>query len=183
MGKITKAKDHLSAAEINDKIKLTVGFWRVQRWLVIHNALVDPRPASEIALHTGLAVQTVHNLISSYNRLGPVAVETPGRGGRRHQYLTWEQEAEFLEPFHKAAITGQIATTATIQQALERRLSRRVHKTTVYRLLARHGWRKLVPRPAHVESRSEVQDAFKKTLRSRSPRNLPPGRRKTGDHR
>jgi transposase len=163
MGKITKSSAHLSKEEIQAKIKTTVGFWRVQKWLVIWNALVDPRPAGDIALHTGLAEQSVHNLISRYNRLGPEAVEGPGKGGRRRYYLSWDKEVVFLESFKQAALTGQIATVAEIKEALERRLGKRVHKTTVYRLLQRHGWRKLVPRPFHVDADKQEQETFKKT--------------------
>jgi transposase len=163
MGKTTKSIAHLSKEEIQTKIKTTVGFWRVQKWLVIWNALVDPRPAGEIALHTGLAEQSVHNLISRYNRLGPEAVEGPGKGGRRRYYLSWDEEVVFLESFKQAALTGQIATVAEIKEALERRLGKRVHKTTVYRLLKRHGWRKLVPRPFHVDADKQEQETFKKT--------------------
>ena len=163
MGKVTKSNPYLSKEEIQDKIKATVGFWRVQKWLVIWNALVDPRPAREIALHTGLAEQSVHNLISKYNRIGPEAVEGPGKGGRRRSYLSWDEEAAFLESFIQGALTGQIATAAEIQRALESRLGHQVHKTMVYKLLKRHGWRKLVPRPFHVEADKEEQEAFKKT--------------------
>jgi len=163
MGKITKSIPHLSQEEIQERIKATVGFWRVQKWLVVWNALVDPRPAGEIALHTGLAEQSVHNLISRYNRLGPEAVEGPGKGGRRRAYLSWDEEAAFLESFKQAALTGQIATAAKIKEALERRIGQKVHKTTVYRLLQRHGWRQLVPRPFHVEADKEEPAAFKKT--------------------
>ena len=80
MGKVTKSIPHLSKEEIQERIKATVGFWRVQKWLVIWNALVDPRPAREIALHTGLAEQSVHNLISRYNRLGPEVGGGAGEG-------------------------------------------------------------------------------------------------------
>ena len=40
MGKITKSIPHLSKEEIQERIKATVGFWRVPNWLVILNALV-----------------------------------------------------------------------------------------------------------------------------------------------
>ena len=163
MGKITKSIPHLSKEEVQERIKSTVGFWRVQKWLVIWNALVDPRTAGEIALHTGLAEQSVHNLISRYNRLGPDAVEGPGKGGRRRSYLSWNEEALFLESFKQAALTGQIATAAEIKAALERRIGHKIHKTTVYRLLKRQGWRKVVPRPFHVDADKEEQAAFKKT--------------------
>jgi transposase len=163
MGRVTKSNPYLSQEEIQDKIKTTVGFWRVQKWLVIWNALVDPRPARKIALHTGLAEQSVHNLISKYNRMGPEAVEGPGKGGRRRSYLSWDEEAAFLEPFKQGALAGQIATAAEIKRALESRLGHQVHKTMVYKLLKRQGWRKLVPRPCHVEADKEEQETFKKT--------------------
>jgi transposase len=114
-------------------------------------------------LHTGLAEQSVHNLISRYNRLGPEAVEGPGKGGRRRSYLSWDEEALFLESCRQAALTGQIATAAEIKVALERRIGQKVHKTTVYRLLKQQGWRKVVPRPFHVDADKEEQETFKKT--------------------
>jgi len=163
MGKVTKSIPHLSKEEIQERIKTTVGFWRVQKWLVLWNALVDPRPAREIALHTGIAEQSVHNLISKYNRLGPEVVEGPGKGGRRRSYLSWNEEASFLESFKQAALTGQIATATEIKRELESRLGHKVHKSMVYKLLKRHGWRKLVPRPFHVDADKQEQEAFKKT--------------------
>lgn len=162
MGKLTRAAGHLTEQEILHRIKSTTGFWRVQKWLVILNATVDPRPAKDIARHVGLAEQTVHNLISAYNRIGPEIVEGPGKGGRRRSLLSFEEEAEFLERFKQASLTGQVATAKEIKQALEEKLGRTVHKTTVYRMLNRHGWRKVVPRPVHVKASLEKQEAFKK---------------------
>jgi len=164
MGKVTKAVAHLSQEEVLAKVKGTVGFWKVQKWLVIWNALVDPRPAEEIAMHTGLAKQTVHNLVSSYNRHGAEAVEGPGKGGRLRAYLSLEEEAAFLGAFKEKAVTGQVATALEIHKALENRLGHTVHKTTVYRLLSRHEWRKIAPRPFHVQAKAEEQAEFKKNF-------------------
>src|SRR5205823_6279843 len=83
-----------------------------QRWLIIYNALVDPRPAEEIAQHCGVGKFTVQKLISRYNRCGVAAVETKGKGGRKRHYLTVEQERQFLEPFFLQAKTGEVATAA-----------------------------------------------------------------------
>jgi transposase len=162
MAKITKVLPHLTAEQIREKMKDTVGFWRVQKWLVILNALIAPRPAKEIALHVGLAEQTVHNLISQYNRLGPEIIESPGKGGRRHCYLTAEEEKAFFEPFIEKALTGKIATAKEMKDSLEQRIGHTVHKTTVYRLLKRNSWRKIVPRPVHVQAVKEKQEDFKK---------------------
>ncbi len=79
MPKVTKVLPHLRPEEIRERIRQTTGFINVQKWLVIYNAAIDPRPAREIAKHTGLAEQTVHNLVSQYNRRGPAALNALGR--------------------------------------------------------------------------------------------------------
>jgi transposase len=167
MSKLTRVEPHLSLSEIQDQLKQTVGCVRVQKWLVIYNAAVDPRPAREIAKHTGLALQTVHNLISAYNRQGPSALAGPGKGGRRRAYLTREEEADFLATFEERAKSGQVATATVIQRALEKRLGHPVDKSMISKMLKRHGWRKIVPRPAHEKSDPERQAAFKKNSRKR----------------
>ena len=75
------------------------------------------KPSSRPA-HCGVSTATVHQLISAYNRRGVAAVETPGKGGRRNQYLTLEQEQQFLAPFFAQAQAGSSATAAQIKQAL-----------------------------------------------------------------
>lgn len=163
MARITRAAPHLSAEEVKTRLQLDAHPLRRQRWLIIYNALVDPREASDIAKHTGTTVAMVHQVIASYNRLGVAAVETPGKGGRRRQYLTWEEEQAFLAPFFSRAERGEIATAGEIQRAFEAQVGHEVHKSTISRLLKRHRWRKPVPRPVHPQAKAEVQEEFKKT--------------------
>jgi transposase len=163
MPRVTKVVPHLTLEEIQGKIKQTVGFITVQKWLVIYNAAIDPRPAREIAKHTGLAEQTVHNLVSHYNRRGPEALEGPGKGGRRRSYLNWEEEVKLLQSFEKKTLTGQVATAMEIKRVLEKTLGHEVDRSMVYKMLKRHGWRKVMSRPAHVQSDRDKQEAFKKT--------------------
>jgi transposase len=81
----------------------------------------------------------------------------------RDDYLRWEEEDAFLERYKQQALMGQVATIREIKENLESRLGHRVHKTTVYRMLKRHGWRKVAPRPFHVKADREEQEVFKKT--------------------
>ena len=157
-----RAKPHLTEDEIKSKMKETIEFWRVKRWLVIWNALVDPRPAKEIALHLGMSVHTVRNLISIYNRYGSKGLETPGKRGRKNYYLSFEEEVKFLKSYEVKASSGQIATALEIKKAYEKKVGHKVHKTTVYRMLKRHGWRKVMPRPFHVDLKKDEQESFKK---------------------
>jgi transposase len=171
--RITRAAPHLLAEEVKTRMNLEKRPWVRQHWWIIYNALVAPRKAEEIALHTGVSATTVHRVISTYNRWGPTVLETPGRGGRRRSYLTLEEEKEFLAPFFAQAQTGEIATVAHIWQAYEKRVGREIDDSMVNRLLDRHGWRKLMPRPKHPRSDPKAQEQFKKTFRRRLKRQLP----------
>ena len=167
MSRVTIAAPHLTAEAVKEKMKTAQSFWHRQKWLVVYNALVHPRSAQEIAQHTGVSVGTVHKVISEYNRKGAEALSTPGKGGRRNQYLTPEQEKAFLESFKKKATRGEITTVAQIKEDYEKLVGQRVHKTTIYRLLERHEWRKIVPRQSHPKANEQEQEAFKKTSKNK----------------
>src|SRR5260370_12237970 len=139
----------------------------------MNNAMVEPWNADWIALHPGVLATTVHRIIGRYNRFGPAVIEQSGKGGRHHEYLTIEQEQAFLQPFFARAERGEIATAEQIHQAYEAEVQHEVHSDTIYRLLHRHGWRKLAPRVRHPKANQEEQAAFQtKTSISRSRRPL-----------
>lgn len=181
MARVTRAAAHLSIEEVKHRLKTDPRAWCRQRWLIIYNALVEPRKAEEIARHCGVSKAMVHQVISTYNRLGVEAVETAGKGGRRHEYLTLQEEEDFLAPFFARAETGEIATSAEIQHAFEARVGHQVDDSTIYRLLNRHGWRKLLPRPRHPKANKQAQEQFKKTLRRRWKQHWQRAQQKTSD--
>src|SRR5258708_8278373 len=100
-------------------MKMDPRCWVRERWGIIYHALISPRKAEEIARDTGVSVTTVRRVISSYNRLGLAAIETPGKGGRRHEYLSVEQERSFLQPFFARPARVEIATADDIQPPFE----------------------------------------------------------------
>jgi len=164
MSKKTKAKAYLTSSEVKYKMKNTIGFWRVQKWLIIYNALNFEKSAEEIAQCIAVKTSFVYKTISAYNRIGPAAIETVGKGGRRHAYFTIEEECDFMEGFISRAQKGSIATAGEIKKAFELRLGEEVDPSTIYRLLERHGWRKIVPLPYHPKKDKQAQEVFKKTL-------------------
>jgi transposase len=163
MSRVTKAASYLSVEEVKNRMVSDSRPLYRKRWLIIYNALVDPRTAEEIAIHCGVRTSTVQQLISRYNRFGVSAVETAGKGGRRREYLTLEQEKQFLEPFFERAKTGEVATAAQIQHEFEQHIAHEVDDSMIYRLLHRHQWRKLMPRARHPQASEEAQEQFKKT--------------------
>lgn len=162
--RITRAALHLSVDEVKARMNTEARPWVRRAWWIIYNALVAPRIAEEIALHTGVSATTVHRVVSTYNRLGPAALETPGKGGRRRQYLTRAEEQEVLAPFFAQAEQGEIATVQEVQRAYQAKEGHEVEESTIYRLLHRHGWRKLLPRPRHPKADPHTQEQFKKTF-------------------
>src|SRR5215472_13437197 len=165
--RVTRAAAHFPLEEVKRRMKMDPRYWVRERWAIIYHALIAPRKAEEIARDTGVSVTTVRRVISTYKRLGLAAIETPGKGGRRHEYMSLEQERRFLQPFFAQAEQGEMATAEEIQRAFEAEVKHEVHMSSIYRLLDRHGWRKLVPRPRHPQANAQEQAAFKKTLRTR----------------
>jgi hypothetical protein len=78
------------------------------------------------------------------------------------QNMTPGEEAEFLGGFLKAAGDASLLIVKEIKSALEARLRLEVRETTVYRMLKRHGWRKVVPRPRHPRQDPKADETFKK---------------------
>jgi len=169
MGAYTAAAKYLSPEEVKQRWQSAQKQSAKQHWLIIYNALVDPRPALKIAQHVGVGKSTVHRIISEYNRHGPEALDKPGKGGRHDGSgnLTAAEEKEFIDSFRAKAVKGQIATAEEIKIVLEKKLQKKVHISTIYRMLERQQWRKIKPRPAHPKASVEVQIEFKKTLPSR----------------
>ncbi len=131
--------------------------------------------AKEIAQLLGWSVATAHVMHSRWAKEGEAIFEVHGRGGRHHQHLTAEQEQEVLAPFVQRAQAGGMLTVAEIQQAYRQRTGKDVARSTIYRLLERHGWRKVIPRPRHPKADVAAQGALKKTSSSGTPRGLAPG--------
>jgi len=83
-------------------------------------------------------------------------------GGRRRQNMTRDEEARIVAPFFHTAKKGGILTVSPIREAYEQAVGHRVPDSTIYRILARHGWRKLAPDRRHPKADPSAQEAFKK---------------------
>jgi transposase len=116
-----------------------------------------------IARTVGLSVSHVRRIWSDYLRGGLAAAQGRPKGGRRHQNLTVQQERALLAPWHKQAQAGRLVSARGIKACYQARVGRPVPDSTVYRLLARHQWRQVQPRPKHPKDNPRARAAFKKT--------------------
>ena len=83
-------------------------------------------------------------------------------GGRRNALLTWAEEEEFLAPWLEQASAGGLLVVSPLRAALAEKLGQPVKASVLYRLLARHGWRKVAPDTRHPKSDPEAQSEWKK---------------------
>lgn len=120
----------------------------------------------QIAQITGYSVGTVHNLHSRYLKEGDRIFELGTPGGRNAAHMTPEEERAFLAPFIRHGDAGGILEVGAIYQAHCAALGRDIPLSTTYRLLHRHGWRKIQPRSCHPKADKEAQADFKKMARS-----------------
>ena len=79
--------------------------------------------------------------------------------------MTIEDEQKFLSQWQMQAEIGGVLTVPPIHAALVKRLGRDIPMSTTYRLLARHGWRKVQPDTKHPKSDPSMQDEYKKNSR------------------
>jgi len=142
-----------------------------QKRLAVWLTYLGPFHARDVANMLGVSRQSVWLWIGQYNKHGPTALDGKGRGGRHWAFLTWEEEESLLEPFRQKAVRGEWVTAVSMWPEISKTVGHEVSLGYVYKLLHRHGWRKLGPRPRHVKSDPDLQEDFKK--------NCPPPSRKS----
>lgn len=109
-----------------------------------------------------MSVSHVRRVWSDYLRGGLAAAQGRPKGGRRHQNLTVVQEQAVLAPLKKEAQAGQLVTARGIKTRYETTVGHPVPDSTVYRLLARHQWRPVQPRPKHPKDNPRARPLLKK---------------------
>ncbi len=160
----------LSAEDLQVWVREASGRDEYQRRLAIWLTFIGPFPAHQVATLLGVSKQAVWLWVSQYNRHGPEGLKRRGRGGRRWAYLSLAEEARLLENLQPRAAQGQVLTAQQLYRQVCQATGKRVSLGYVYRLLHRHQWRKLGPRPRHVKANLQRQEDFKKNSPSSSRR-------------
>jgi transposase len=132
---------------------------RIRMVLLRESGLTQPA----IAQSMGVSLSTVNRAHMAYDHGGLKALRRKPSGGRKRENMTLAEEKALLTRFAKAAGAGELLNIHDLKVAYEKAIGHETSKSTVYNLLARHGWRKLMPRPFHPKRDPAAQDAFKKT--------------------
>lgn len=124
---------------------------------------------TQTAAVLGVGRATVSRLRSSFKTTAENPAEKPKKkwGGRRNCWMSWEEEVAFLAPWIEGAASGTLVVVSPVRAALAQRIGQPVKASVVYRMLARHGWRKVAPDTRHPKCDPIAQEDWKKNYRKR----------------
>jgi transposase len=100
----------------------------------------------------GIGTASVNRLQTRFNTGRTSAARMRNWGGRRKSLLTAQEEVAFLKPWAEQARAAGLLVLSPIRAALAQRVGHPVKAAVVWRLLARHGWRKVAPDTKHPKN-------------------------------
>ena len=122
--------------------------------------------SEQIATLVGYCPSYVREVLSAYKKEGESCFRMEELGGRHRENLSKEEEKQILEEFNEEAEAGRVIEISKIHELYSERVTSKGKKppakSTTYRMLERHGWRKIMPRPKHSKNKKEEMDKFKK---------------------
>ncbi|MEN9633356.1 MAG: hypothetical protein RL077_1760 [Verrucomicrobiota bacterium] len=114
----------------------------------------------------GVGRSTIPRLQARFRQeSAPGKVARRNWGGRRRALLTLSEEKVFLAPWVAQAVEGRMLVVSSLRAAFAQNLGRPVAATVVYRMLERHGWRKVAPATRHPKADPKAQEDWKKNSR------------------
>jgi transposase len=158
-----KLVNHLSDAQLKEKLSVTAGKPEFRRWQILYLIQVGRiHSADTIAPLVNLSKPSIYKIVGQYNKSGTQGIKYSSRGGRRRSLLSLSEEAELLRAIEQKAAKGLIKTANDIRAMVESKVGKKVSDDHLWDLLNRNGWKKKMPRPHHPKRNASDQQEFKK---------------------
>ena len=116
---------------------------------------------NEISEVTGYHNQYITDIVSKYIKEGMSGV-IGNKHKSNNRRMSFEEETAFLEQFREEAESGQLISVKGILEKYEEKTGKESNTSTIYKLLKRHGWRKVKPRRRHPNKASEEEQESSK---------------------
>lgn len=161
MNKYFKTKTQSEAEALLKTVKRSVEIKRVQ--CILFRCL--GADSLSIGRMVGYGASHVRLVWKWYRTEGWDRLLGERRGQNRGKaHLKLEEELEFLESFKLRAQKGSLVTGSEINDAHKKLLKKDLNLSVTYRLLNRHGWRKITPRPEHPKHDPEKMKHFREGI-------------------
>jgi pyrimidine operon attenuation protein/uracil phosphoribosyltransferase len=93
------------------------------------------------------------------------AAPRPKRALRNRAHATLEREAQIIDEVLAGTMRGGGVVVPPLKENVEERLDKPVALSTIYRMLARNGWRKQAPDKAHAQGGAVAREDWEKNFR------------------
>ena len=123
----------------------------------------------QTALAIGCSTGATCTMRTRFAKVASGQVSTPRskRQLRNRANTDLERERQILDEVFPDAATGGVVIIARIKPAIEAKLGKTLALSSVYRMLARHGWRKLAPDTQHPQGDPQAREDWKKNSATR----------------
>lgn len=136
---------------------------KLYRKLEVLRLRMDGYSNSQIAEIAQYSTSRVSALVCIYAKNGIAYFEKEQRVGGNRRNLSFENEAALLDKFKETAKAGTIVSVSDIKAAYDKECGHVSGLGTIYTVLERHGWRKVMPRSKHpLKASDEAIEASKK---------------------
>ena len=153
------SEDHVQI----EKIRKANRDKQTEKRLKVLSMRCEGKTLEEISRATGFHRSHISNLIRRYFEEGLASVSEKHYTGNRRN-MSIEEERAFLEPYRERAKQGRLVDVREIAAAYEKKVGHRIGQGQIYRVLQRHGWRKVMPRSKHPKKADEEVIADSKKL-------------------
>lgn len=155
-----------NAAQI-EEIRKTNTDKKVDRRLYAVQLRGEGLTNDEIAQKLDTSKKMVSQWVSAYINNGGISALLPKERIGMHRNLSIEEEKEFLSAYTKQAEAGQIVDLNELKAAYIEKVGHSIGGSQIYRMLERHGWRKVMPRSRHPQKASDEAIEASKKLKQR----------------
>jgi len=100
-------------------------------------------------------------------REGRYAAPRSKRELRNRARASLQEEARILDEVFSGVEQGQVLVVPQLKPMIEQRLGQTVSLSSIYRMLSRHGWRKIAPDTTHPQGDAQARDDWKKNSAQR----------------
>lgn len=162
MGRIASGLEHIEAARKLLKTARTADDLRLAQSVLLPLEL--GLSIEQTALAIGRSSGATCTMRTRFSKVaaGEMAAPRSKRQLRNRANTDLERERQILEEVLPDAATGGVVVIPRIKSAIEAKLGKTLALSSVYRMLARHGWRKLAPDTVHPQGNPEAREDWKK---------------------
>lgn len=125
--------------------------------------LMEGKSLDEVVALSKIKFRSLQRIRANYVDSGLEGLKSKNKGGNSRK-ISRKREAEILENFKERANKGEFLRGTSLQAEFEKEAGATWHENNFYKILNRHGWRKVMPRSKHPNKASDETIEVSKKL-------------------